>query len=142
MVRAHRCGSLIAGLIGVFLLADNAIACKAEKMKTTESGFIFKVVGGSDKVEAKKEPGSKETAFSLELLAPYFVICEEDQFYKITDLHAETLKEAETGNVGYVLKDQMHPCLTAGQQNGEEAPLSICKCGSRGPGRCLGPTIP
>ena len=35
MVRAHRCGSLIAGLIGVFLLADNAIACKAEKMKTT-----------------------------------------------------------------------------------------------------------
>src|SRR6202011_4840732 len=112
MVRAHRCGSLIAGLIGVFLLADNAIACKAEKMKTTESGFIFKVVGGSDKVEAKKEPGSKETAFSLELLAPYFVICEEDQFYKITDLPAETVQEAETGKVGYVLKEQVHPWPT------------------------------
>src|SRR5215470_2533776 len=109
---SHRCGSLIAGLIGIFLLSDTAIACKAEKMKTTESGFIYKVVGGSDKVEAKKAPGSKETAFTLDLLAPYFVICEEDQFYRITDLHADTVKQAETGKTGYVLKDQVHPWPT------------------------------
>jgi hypothetical protein len=81
-------------------------------MKTTESGFIFKVVGGSDKVEAKKSPGGKEKAFTLELLSPYFVICEEDQFYKVTDLPADTVKQAETGKVGYVLKNQVHPWPT------------------------------
>jgi hypothetical protein len=98
--------------IAFFALAHQAAACTADKMKTTESGFIFKVVGGSDKVEAKTKAGGKDKAFTLELLSPYFVICEEDQFYKITDLHAETVKEAETGNVGYVLKDQMHPWPT------------------------------
>jgi hypothetical protein len=36
------------------------MACTADKMKTTESGFIFKVVGGSDKVEAKTKPGGKD----------------------------------------------------------------------------------
>ncbi|MGO9544770.1 MAG: VWA domain-containing protein [Rhodomicrobium sp.] len=81
-------------------------------MKTTESGFIYKVVGGSDRVEAKESAGSAKTAFVLDLLAPYFVICEEDQFYKITDLHAETVKQAETGKVGYVLKEQVHPWPT------------------------------
>ncbi|WP_240535245.1 VWA domain-containing protein [Bradyrhizobium sp. YR681] len=81
-------------------------------MKTTESGFIFKVVGGSDKVEAKKAPGGADAAFTLDLLAPYFVICEEDQFYKVTDLPAETVEQAEKGKVGYVLKDQVHPWPT------------------------------
>jgi hypothetical protein len=98
--------------LAFFALAHQAEACTADKMKTTENGFIFKVVGGSDKVEAKIKPGGKDKAFTLELLSPYFVICEEDQFYKITDLHAETVKEAETGNVGYVLKDQVHPWPT------------------------------
>lgn len=95
-----------------FALTQQALACTSEKMKTTESGFIYKVVGGSDKVEAKVKPGAKEKAFELELLAPYFVICEEDQFYKVTDLPADTVKQAETGKVGYVLKDQVHPWPT------------------------------
>jgi hypothetical protein len=99
-------------LSSVLVLAHQAEACTADKMKTTESGFIFKVVGGSDKIEAKDKPGSDKTAFVLELLAPYFVICEEDQFYKITNLAADTVKQAETGKVGYVLKDQVHPWPT------------------------------
>jgi hypothetical protein len=102
-----------ACLVGLLTLPGQALAaCTSDKMMTTESGFIFKVVGGSDKVEAKKAPGSKDTAFVLELLAPYFVICQEDQFYRITDLPADTVKEAETGTTGYVLKDQVHPWPT------------------------------
>jgi hypothetical protein len=94
------------------LLSGEAGACTAAKMKTTESGFIFKVVGGSDKVQATTAAGGKDTAFELDLLAPYFVICEEDQFYRITDLPADTVKQAETGKTGYVLKDQVHPWPT------------------------------
>jgi hypothetical protein len=99
-------------LSGLLVFSGEAKACTATKMKTTESGFIFKVVGGSDKVQAKSGPGAKDTAFTLDLLAPYFVICEEDQFYKITDLPAETVTQAETGKVGYVLKEQVHPWPT------------------------------
>src|SRR6516165_2992722 len=85
----------------LLILPGEGLTCTADKMKTTETGFIFKVVGGSDKVGAKKAPGSKDTVFTLDLLAPYYVICEEDRFYKITDLQAATVKEAETGKVGY-----------------------------------------
>jgi len=99
-------------LVMFLVFVGHAMACTATKMKTTEHGFIFKVVGGSDKVEAKTSPGGKETAFVLELLAPYFVICEEDQFYKVTDLPAENVAQAESGKVGYVLKDQVHPWPT------------------------------
>ena len=98
--------------LAALFLPNDGIACTAEKMKTTDNGFIFKIVGGSDLVEAKESPGSDKTAFVLDLLAPYFVICEEDQFYKITDLQAETVKQAETGKVGYVLKDHVHPWPT------------------------------
>jgi hypothetical protein len=99
-------------LAGMLMLPGAAVACTADKMKTTDNGFLFKVVGGSNKVEARNAPGSKDTAFTLELLLPYYVICEEDQFYKITDLGAEAVKEAETGRVGYVLRDQVYPWST------------------------------
>jgi hypothetical protein len=103
-------GVMIAGM----LMPPGALACESpdNKMKTNELGFIFKVVGGSDKVEAKKASNFVETAFMLELLFPYSVICEEGPFYKITDLQAETASEAETGNVGYVLKEQVYPVPT------------------------------
>jgi hypothetical protein len=110
--RVRCCGSLTVGLIGAFLLSDPTIACDAEKIKTTDGGFIFRVVGGSNKIEARKEPGSEETAFTLELLAPYFVVCEEDKFYKITDVWADTAARAEGGKVGYVLKEHVHPWPT------------------------------
>jgi hypothetical protein len=103
----------LAIALGAGLLFSGQVdACTAPKMKTTDSGFIFKVVGGSDKVEAVKEPGGKDVAFILDLLAPYFVICDDDQFYKITDLSAETVEQAEKGKVGYVLKEQVHPWPT------------------------------
>src|SRR4051794_39429495 len=102
--------ALFFGVFPFFLV--HAEACTATKMKTTESGFIYKVVGGSDKVIALKTPGGRDDAFTLELLAPYFVICEEDQFYKITDLPADTVEQAEKGKVGYVPKDQVHPWPT------------------------------
>ena len=114
MLRRSSWNLWVCGLAGLLMASGSALACdsKDNKMKTTEFGFIYKVVGGSDKVEAKKAPGSKDTVFTLDLLAPYYVICEEDQFYKVTDLQAETAKEAETGKVGYVLKDQVHPWPT------------------------------
>lgn len=103
---------LFASGLASIVLGHQAEACTADKMKTTESGFIYKVVGGSDKVEAKIKPGGKDSAFTLELMAPYFVICEEDQFYRITDLQTDTVKQAETGKTGYVLKEQVHPWPT------------------------------
>ena len=114
MLRRSSWNLWVCGLAGLLMASGSALACdsKDNKMKTTEFGFIYKIVGGSDKVEAKKAPGSKDTVFTLDLLAPYYVICEEDQFYKVTDLQAETAKEAETGKVGYVLKDQVHPWPT------------------------------
>ena len=39
--------------LAALVLSNDGIACTAEKMKTTDNGFIFKVVGGSDRVEAK-----------------------------------------------------------------------------------------
>jgi hypothetical protein len=81
-------------------------------MKTTDSGFLFKVIGGSDNVEAKTSPGGKDTAYALAALRPYFVICEEDQFYKVTNLPAQTVEQAEAGQVGYVPKHQVHPWST------------------------------
>jgi hypothetical protein len=114
MLRRSSWNLWVCGLAGLLMASGSALSCESKdnKMKTTEFGFIYKIVGGSDKVEAKKAPGSKDTVFTLDLLAPYYVICEEDQFYKVTDLQAETAKEAETGKVGYVLKDQVHPWPT------------------------------
>jgi hypothetical protein len=103
---------LVAFFFALSVFPRHAEACTAPKMKTTESGFIFKVIGGSDKVAAMKAPGGGDPAFTLDLLAPYFVICEADQFYKITDLAAETVEQAEKGKVGFVLKDQVHPWPT------------------------------
>jgi len=60
MPRSNVCISSAIFSIVFFALAHHAMACTADKMKTTESGFIFKVVGGSDKVEAKTKPGGKD----------------------------------------------------------------------------------
>lgn len=106
MLRGRAFSLAVAGLLA-FCSNAHAAGCTGEKMKTLDSGFVHKVVAGSDKIEAVKEPGGKDASFTLELLAPYFVICEYDQFYKITDLPAESVAEAETGKVGYVLRDQV-----------------------------------
>ena len=102
----------LALVVWILSLGSVALACESDQMKMTDSGFIYKVVGGSDKVQALKAPGSSDVAFVLDLLQPYFVICEDGDTYKITDLQAETVAEAEKGQVGYVLKSQVFPWPT------------------------------
>jgi hypothetical protein len=102
-----------ASVLALGLVAGGpAFACEAEKMMKTENGLIFKVVGGSDKVEAKKEPGGKDAAFTLDLLTAYYVICDAGESWKITDLRAETVDEALKGKVGYVAKNQVFRWIT------------------------------
>jgi len=88
--------------------SSEAAGCDSAVMKTTESGFIFKVVGDTDRIEAKVEPGGVDTTFTLAPLTPYFVICEQDQFYKVASLPVKTAAQAATGKAGYVAKDQVH----------------------------------
>jgi hypothetical protein len=56
-------------------------------------------------VEIKAE-GDKP--YTLGLLQPYFVICEDGDYYRITDLPASTVDEALSGTTGYVEKAQVH----------------------------------
>jgi hypothetical protein len=93
---------------GAFLLSGSAAACTSTRMMATEGGFGLRVFGGSDKVAAVNEPGERDQAFTLDLLSPYFVICQDGQFYKVTDRLAETVEQAERGKIGYVLKSQVH----------------------------------
>jgi len=92
------------------LFTSNSLvyACDTEKMSTNESGFIHKIVAGSNKIVAFKDVGSKDEVYTLELLQPYFVICENAEYFKITDIPADTVDEALSGNVGFVPKQQVH----------------------------------
>jgi Mg-chelatase subunit ChlD len=98
---------LCALIVSLFAL-NGVYACDTYEMSTTESGFIHKIVAGSDKIIAFKDVTSKEEAYTLELLQPYFVICENAEFFKITDIAADTVDEAMSGNVGFVPKHQVH----------------------------------
>lgn len=89
-----------------------SVACESDTMVMTESGFITKVVAGSDKIVSYKDASATEEAFPLELLQPYFVICEEGDYYKITDQPADTVEEAMAGQVGFVLREQTHEWTT------------------------------
>ena len=89
------------------LVPAAALACEAEQMAKTEDGFILKVVAGSDKIVAFETAEAATEKLTMELLQPYFVICEAGDYYRITDLPANTVDEAVTGNVGFVLKSQV-----------------------------------
>lgn len=77
-------------------------------MMTTDNGFVAKVVAGSDKIVAFKDESASEEAFEMELLQPYFVICDAGDFLKITDIQTDQVDEALSGNIGFVAKDQTH----------------------------------
>lgn len=81
-------------------------------MLMTENGFVFKVVAGSDKIAAFSDESASEEAYQLELLQPYFVICDAGEFFKITDIQTDLVDEALSGNVGFVAEDQVHPWTT------------------------------
>ena len=69
------------------------LACETDEMMTTEAGFIFKVVAGSDKIKSYTDPSGSEETYALELLQPYFVICEDGDHYKITNQQADTVAQ-------------------------------------------------
>ncbi|MBY6153363.1 VWA domain-containing protein [Vannielia litorea] len=90
------------------LASTAANACETEAMMTNDFGFIFKVVAGSDKIKTYKDASGSEESFEMELLRPYFVICEEGDYYRVTDLNADTVDQALAGMTGYVEKRQVH----------------------------------
>lgn len=93
--------------------ASAALACTADQMARTPDGFVRKVVAGSDRITAQAAAGSGDTVFTLELMKPYYVICEDAGFLKVTDLAALTVAEAETGLTGYVQTGQIYEWPTA-----------------------------
>ncbi|OYU19381.1 MAG: hypothetical protein CFE34_05615 [Rhodobacteraceae bacterium PARR1] len=101
------------GALCLGMLAQTAFACTADQMARTEDGFFRKVVAGSDRITAMAEAGGTETVFTLELMKPYYVICEDGDALRVTDLAALSVAEAETGLTGYVRKDQIYEWPTA-----------------------------
>ena len=91
----------------VVAIGNSVSACEATEMSRTEDGFIRKVVAGSDKILAYESPGEVRQIFQLELLQPYFVICETEMHLRVSDLEALSVSEAETGLTGFVRKDQI-----------------------------------
>lgn len=113
-LRRHNTGlrvlCLLAALGG---LASPGLACSSDQMARTAEGFVRKVVAGSDRITAQAEAGSGDTVFTLELMKPYYVICEEDGYLKVSDLAALTVAEAESGLTGYVQTGQIYEWPTA-----------------------------
>ena len=91
----------------VLAIGNSVLACEATEMSRTEDGFIRKVVAGSDKIIAYESPEEDSQIFQLELLQPYFVICETEMHLRVSDLEALSVSEAETGLTGFVRKDQI-----------------------------------
>lgn len=91
--------------IAVFNASVSA-ACDSVVMSKTENGFIQKIVSGSNAIAAYTDVSAGTEAFKLDLMRPYFVICEDDGFFRISDVDALTVDEALAGNVGYVRMDQ------------------------------------
>jgi hypothetical protein len=84
-----------------------SVACEAGEMSRTARGFIKKIVSGSNEIVAYYDANSLDETFKLDLLRPYFVICTESGYFRISDVEALTVAEAIAGNVGYVRIDQV-----------------------------------
>ena len=91
----------------VVSIGNTAVACTTAEMSRTEDGFIRKIVAGSDKILAYGSPEEVDEIFQLELLQPYFVICETETHLRVSDLEALSVSEAEAGLTGFVRKDQI-----------------------------------
>lgn len=98
----------ILACLAAFYLPGAALACTGSDMARTSDGFIRKVVAGSDRVAAFETAEGSEQVFILELLQPYFVICETETHLRVSDIEALTVPEAEAGLTGFVPRDQVH----------------------------------
>jgi hypothetical protein len=100
--------ALLAGSVAVAALAPAAsLACTAAEMAKTENGLVQKVIAGSDKIAAYTDSSGTTEAFRLDLMQPYFVICEESGFFRVTDIAALTVEQAEAGQTGFVRAEQV-----------------------------------
>lgn len=101
--------SLVAcALLFAPLGISHAQACEPAEMATTEDGFAFKVVPGSDKISVFEGETGDVEVFTMELMQPYFVICEAVDRYRITEIPAQTVAEAINARNGYVPKAQVN----------------------------------
>ncbi|MCH9809077.1 MAG: VWA domain-containing protein [Alphaproteobacteria bacterium] len=101
----------LVAITAFLILAPQTMAApKQETMVLApDTGLIRKVVAGSNKIKAFQKPDSSSSeAYTLELLQPYYVMAEEGEYLKITNVAALTQDEAEKGKVGYVLAEQIH----------------------------------
>ncbi len=90
------------------ICSTSVYTCESKKMLMNENGLIIKVVAGSNKIIAyDAATDSGKEAYKLELMQPYFVICESGDFYKVTDSATDSVEEALAGMVGYVPKHQV-----------------------------------
>ena len=88
------------------------MAQKSELVTDPDTGIILKVIAGSNRIAVMSEPSGGTKKYEMELLQPYYVIEESGDFYRITDLVANSLEEALEGNVGWVSKKQVYLWLT------------------------------
>jgi hypothetical protein len=95
-------------LLSTLIAPSLTVACTATDMSRTEDGFIRKVVAGSNKIAAFEVADDATEVFILELLQPYFVICETETHIRISDIEALSVAEAESGLTGFVRKDQVY----------------------------------
>jgi hypothetical protein len=93
--------------------SSTARACDSNEFLHTQDGFIFKVVGNSDQVEAYAAPGSETGVFNLDLLQPYYVICEVGDYYRVSEQPTQFVEDALTGKTGYIRKNQVYAWPTS-----------------------------
>ena len=95
-------------LLSILTAPSFAQACTSTDMSRTADGFIRKVVAGSNKIPAFENTDDATQVFILDLLQPYFVICETETHIRISDIEALSVAEAESGLTGFVRKDQVY----------------------------------
>ncbi len=109
-------GARVLFALSVLVVAGSGgvAAEKREGLVTDpETGLIRKVVAGSNKIKAYTKPDdASPPAFDLQLLQPYYVMEESGAYLKVTSIRAQTLDEADKGDVGYVRADQVHAWAT------------------------------
>jgi len=80
----------------------------AAGMARSADGLPLRLVAGSDRIPGFRAPDETAQAYILELLQIYAVICDAGAHYLITDLPAETVDEALSGNLAYVRKNHVY----------------------------------